>query len=132
MKIIKEKNNILFSKLFAVFLLAFWFPSFSFAAVGAVRDLKELLDLFIDFNIRLLIPLAFSCGVLFFMWRGAIYVYNSGSEEGKSEGKRVLMWGVISLFLMASIWGIIRFAQQDSIGDVPPLTLPILERNNSK
>lgn len=125
----KKNTYLVFTKLYLVVLLAFWFPSFSFAAV---RDLKELLDLFIDFNIRLLIPLAFSCGVLFFMWRGAVYVFNSGSEEGKSEGKRVLMWGVISLFLTASIWGIIRFAQQDSIGDVPPLELPILQRNNSR
>lgn len=124
----KDKIHIEYAKLFIVFLLTFWLPKSAFAEVNT---LQEVLELFIDFNVRLLIPLAFSAGVLFFMWRGAIYIFNSGSEEGKSEGKRVLMWGMISLFLMASIWGIIRFAQQDSIGDTSPLELPIIDRGIS-
>lgn len=56
-----------------------------------------------------LIPVAFALALLFFFWGLALYILNAGNEEKKSEGRRVMIGGVIALFIMASIWGIVSF-----------------------
>jgi len=99
-------------------IISFAFPAISFAQAGP-NDLQETAKMFYNTSVNLLIPLAFSAGVFFFMWRGAVYIFSSGSEEAKTEGRRVLTFGVIALFAMASIWGIIRFFSDDFIGVSP-------------
>ena len=90
-----------------------------FALVG---DLKRLLDL--------LIPIAITIALLFFIWGLAMFILASGDEEKRKEGKQRMIWGVIALFIMASIWGLVRFIQsatgvtENENIDVPGVNLP--------
>ncbi|PCI29648.1 hypothetical protein COB55_01755 [Candidatus Wolfebacteria bacterium] len=59
-----------------------------------------------------LIPVAFSAALLLFFWGIAKFILSAGSEEKQSEGKSIMLWGVIALFVMTSIWGIVRFLSQ--------------------
>lgn len=54
-----------------------------------------------------LIPIAASLAVLFFFWGLARFILAAGDEGAKDEGKRIMIWGAIALFVMAGIWGII-------------------------
>lgn len=54
-----------------------------------------------------LIPIAFSLAVLFFFWGVAKFIFASGS--GKDEGKKIMVWGVVAIFVMSSVWGIVAF-----------------------
>lgn len=54
-----------------------------------------------------LIPIAASLAVLFFFWGLAKFILAAGDEGAKDEGKRIMIWGAIALFVMAGIWGII-------------------------
>jgi hypothetical protein len=58
-----------------------------------------------------LIPLAFTLALLFFFWGVAKYVWSEG--QAKAEGKQIMIWGVVALFVMSSIWGIIGFINSD-------------------
>ncbi len=60
-----------------------------------------------------LIPIAFGLAMLFFFWGIAKYIWSSGS--GKEEGKQIMVWGVIAVFVMSTIWGIVAFIS-DSFG----------------
>ena len=122
MKKNKQKKEIA-PAVFPLFLiLAFVF--LPMPAFAQVTSLPDFINLFNDFNL-MLIPIAFSAGLLFFIWRGAMYILHSGSEEAKSEGRRVLLWGVIALFIMASFYGIIRFFQKDTGIIYEQIDLPI-------
>jgi hypothetical protein len=55
-----------------------------------------------------LIPIAASLAVLFFFWGLAKFILAAGDEGAKDEGKRIMIWGAIALFVMAGIWGIIN------------------------
>ncbi len=59
--------------------------------------------------VNLLIPIVFALALLYFFWGLAKYILASG--EGKEEGRNTMIWGVVALFVMASIWGIVRFIQ---------------------
>jgi len=110
--------------------LLFTFPHFAYAQTNGPRDLQGVVQLFIDFNLILLIPIAFTLGLLYFMWRGATYIFHADSEEGKTEGKRILTWGVIALFIMSSFWGIIKLFELDLIGTTSPTEIPVLDRRS--
>lgn len=103
--------------------LSFFAP----ALVFAQGDLGILTDLVIDIGraVDLAIPVAFALALLAFFWGLAKYIFAAGSEEAKEGGKRIMIWGIVALFVMASVWGIVEFMQNvfdiedtDSI-DVP-------------
>ncbi len=54
-----------------------------------------------------LIPIAFTLAIFFFFWGVAMYVRSEGS--GKSEGKKIMIWGVVALFVISSVWGLVYF-----------------------
>lgn len=75
-------------------------------AVFAFDSLQELIPALGSF-ITSLIPIAFGIGFLVFFWGLARFIFNAGDEKKVEEGKRLMVWGVIALFVMASIWGIV-------------------------
>jgi len=94
----------------AVTVAVLAFP-LSVFAVGGVKDLiKSASGLVTD----TLLPLAFSLCLLYFFWGVAKYVKNSaGSEKAAEDGKRVMVWGIVGLFVAFSIWGIIKFIESE-------------------
>ncbi len=57
--------------------------------------------------VSLLIPIAFALILLFFFWGLAKYML--GDAEDKEKGKNLMIWGVIALFVAASVWGLVAF-----------------------
>lgn len=85
-------------------------PQISFAAFDRIksllRDFKSVLDL--------LIPIIFALALIFFFYGLAQFI-RSVSDKTIAEGKNKMIWGIIALFVMISIWGIIRYIG-DSVG----------------
>ena len=54
-----------------------------------------------------LIPLAIAIGLLFFIWGLVQFIIASGDEGAKDEGKRRMVWGIFTLFVMVSVWGLV-------------------------
>lgn len=61
---------------------------------------------------NILIPLAFALCLFYFFWGVAKYIRSVGGES-KDEGKSIMVWGVVGLFIAFSIWGIINFIQSE-------------------
>lgn len=61
-----------------------------------------------------LIPLVLALAVLFFLWSLAQFIRGlSQGDTQLADGKRKLIWGTITLFVMVSIWGIIGLVQKE-------------------
>jgi len=72
----------------------------------------------------LLIPIAFALCLLYFFWGVAKYIKSEGS--GKAEGRQIMIWGVVALFVASSIWGIIVFIRNEvGLKNVPVEIKPI-------
>lgn len=73
--------------------------------------------------ISLLIPVAISLALLFFIWGLVIFIKNSGEEEALEEGKRKMIWGIIALFVIIAVWGLVWFIAH-SVGINPEENAP--------
>ena len=95
-------------KILAIGVLLFAPLSASAQQLGNLGNLVEQLGRIID----KLIPIVFSIALLVFFWGLAKYILAAGSEEAKDQGRRIMIGGIIALFVMASIWGIVYFIGQ--------------------
>jgi hypothetical protein len=66
---------------------------------GVITEFRNVLNL--------AFPVVIGLAFLFFLWGLANFILNSGNEEKRTEGKRLMTWGVIALFIMVSVWGIV-------------------------
>ena len=69
-------------------------------------DLTDIIFLLIDLIDQALIVVV-ALALLFFLWGLMKFVLNADNEEKRKEGKSVMIWGIIALFVMISVWGIV-------------------------
>ena len=84
--------------------------------VGA-QQLDELTGLVVAVRgiVDILIPLVFALAILFFFWGLAQFILAAGDESAASAGKSKMIWGIVAIAVMASIWGLVFFLQ-DNLG----------------
>ena len=58
--------------------------------------------------------LAFGFAVVFFLWGVFVFVMNADEEKKREEGKKRILWGLIAIFVMVSVWGLLA-AVENSI-----------------
>lgn len=57
-----------------------------------------------------------SGSLLVFVWGIAKFILSAGDEKKVAEGKTLMFWGVVALFVMVSVWGIIQLFYNDIFG----------------
>lgn len=108
------KKNIVATvgaSLLPVLLLLITFPM---PALAAVNDFGSLVALFIGM-IKTLVPLIVGLTLLYFMW-GIFQLVVSNSEDSRKEAVGVITYGVVSLFVMISIWGLVSILTSTFFG----------------
>ena len=82
-------------------------PSFAFAQsrLGNIEDIIQS----ISSIVALALPIVVALGLLAFFWGLVKFIFAAGDEAAKDEGKRIMLWGIIALFVMVSVWGIVNF-----------------------
>ena len=53
------------------------------------------------------VPLLFSLAIVMFIWGVIQYVINDSDEGKKEKGRNFMIWGIIALTVMVSIWGLV-------------------------
>lgn len=76
------------------------------ASAQTLLNTLALVSTFLNSLVYLFITLA----IVIFFWGLIKYLLNDG-QEGKSEGLKIMLMGVVTIFVMVSIWGIIRLLQ---------------------
>lgn len=74
--------------------------------------------------LNLLVVLIIALAVVFFLWGVAKFILNAGDPDEQTKGKSIMFWGLIGLFVMTAVWGLVNFLgdafglEDDSPGDV--------------
>jgi uncharacterized membrane protein YidH (DUF202 family) len=55
-----------------------------------------------------LIALMFGLAVLYFIYGVLQYIWNPDNEDARETGRRSMIWGIIGMFIMVSVFGIMR------------------------
>lgn len=53
--------------------------------------------------------LLISAAVVFFLWGVLQFVMSAGDDEAREKGKSHIIWGIIGIAVMASVWSLVSF-----------------------
>lgn len=80
-------------------------PLFAFAQ-GQPRTLIDLIDRLKEI-LNALVPLLFGLALIGFLWGVAQFILQADNEEKRKEGRQIMIWGLVGLFVMTAVWGIV-------------------------
>lgn len=93
------------SKLIPGFLVSF----LALPAYAQGATVQDLIRKIVTGILQPVVALLFGLATVIFLWGVIQYVIaQAGDEKKLADAKRVMIWGIIGLFIMASAWGIVQ------------------------
>lgn len=88
-------------------------PTLAFAQTTPSANLGFLATLVgqVGTAIRLLIPVMFGLAIIFFFWGLIQYIRSAGDPKAAAEGKSIMIWGIIAIAVMISVYGLVAWLQ---------------------
>jgi len=93
-------------------------------AQGSPTTLGGFIFLFIDLIVSI-IPVISALVLLAFVWGLTKFIAKAGDSKAHEEGRNLMVWGSIALFVLITFWGILHFLanefgfQYDSSKPIP-------------
>lgn len=75
-------------------------------ASGADAVVNTIVPKIVDNIVLPILGILFSFTILVFIW--GLYGFFKGDEDSRNQSKQHILWGVVGLFIMISVYGIIR------------------------
>lgn len=97
-----------------IILISFTFfaPRLAFAQsdfAGLMGDIQSL--------IAGAVPIIISLGVILFFWGLVKYVRSAENPAAREEGRQLIVYGIIAIFVMVSMWGLVNVLVETVIGN---------------
>lgn len=92
-------------------------PAVAFAA----EDLRDVLEE-VAVLIGLATPIVVALALLAFFWGLAMYIFSFGGDskdDSKKKGRDIMIWGILALFIMVSVWGIVNVIAETFLEGTP-------------
>lgn len=67
---------------------------------GVINRLQNIINVIIPFIVGL--------AVLVIIWGIFSFISSAGDEEARAKAKSFIIWGIIGVFLMLSVWGLVN------------------------
>ncbi len=77
--------------------------------------------------LQLATSLAVSLALLGFFWGLAMYVFGTSNDDKRKKGVSAMVWGIVALFVMLSIFGIINALQSTAGVGSGTITIPTIK-----
>lgn len=103
-----------FARHFGLVVLLF-FPAVVLGAPNTFEELAYDVAEMIDMATFTLIVF----GLVMYFWGIVVNIPHFGDEKGAEKQKSFFFWGLIVLFVMVSIWGIVKLLQNSLFGNSP-------------
>ncbi len=93
---------------YASLLLA---PTLAFAQNNGAPTLNNIQTLLSSIKnlVGTALPIVVGLALLGFFWGLMKFIFAAGNEEKKAEGKNIMIYGIIALFVMVAVWGLVGF-----------------------
>ena len=76
------------------------------------KNFAEAVKIFTDVGLNL-IPLLGAVALLTFVFGVVRFIRSTGSEAEMKKNKQLLIWGVIGLFVLFTVWGLVAFLRSE-------------------
>ena len=111
-------------------------PALALAAntnpIGSVGNLGQLMDASLRVINSYLIPLLIAVAVLVFFWGIIKYIGSQGNDDSRKEARHLMVWGIIALFVMVSVWGLVGLLSTTLGGTNQPPPTPYVPIGTSQ
>lgn len=88
-------------------------PGIAFAqGATGFTGIKGYLVSIVDI-VQMLIYIAGTLALLLFFWGLAKFIKNADSDKARAEGRQLMIWGIIALFVLVTVGGLIAFIQDE-------------------
>ncbi len=81
-------------------------PSLALAQAGTIYNFSTLINR-LDNVINLVIPFIVGLAVLVIIYGIFSFISSAGDEEKRATAKQFIIWGIIGVFVMLSVWGLV-------------------------
>lgn len=71
-----------------------------------------------------IIPLLFAIAISVFVWGIVQYIKNAADSKKREEGRNFMVYGVVSIFVIVSMWGLVGFLRNTFFGGTGAVFLP--------
>ena len=96
-------------KYISIFGLVLLTPMFAMAQFNGTKGLITS----VGGIVQQLLFVVSGIALLVFFWGLTKFLWKSGSEADHEQGRNIMIWGIIALFVMVSVWGIVGFMQKE-------------------
>jgi hypothetical protein len=79
--------------------------------------------------VQAIIPIIIGAAVLVFLW-GVLRYFFSKDDKSRKESINYIVWGIIALFVMVAIWGLVNILQSTFLSNANPSEAPREEVNS--
>ncbi len=88
-------------------------PLLSFAQIPQYNPSQGINGFFVLAKsiLAYVLPLLISVAVLYFIYNVFQYTIKSGDEEARKKAKGNIIWGVVGLFVIVGVWGLVAILQ---------------------
>jgi len=84
--------------------------------IGVTAELAQFVTR-LAFIISFLTFFVSGLALIFFIYGLGKFILSAGEEEKRKEGKKFMTWGIVALFVMTAIWGIVTLLRVSILGD---------------
>lgn len=77
-----------------------------------MMTINTLLNKIISVILQPIVILMFVVALVVFFWGIVQFISTSNTDDGREKGKRNILWGVVGMFIMFSVYGIIHIILQ--------------------
>ncbi len=77
-------------------------------SAGNIKSLTDIINFFTCTLVNAVVPMLVALAVVAFTYGVIKYFLNPDNEEKRKDGKSFMFWGIFTLFVMVSMWGLVR------------------------
>ena len=78
---------------------------------AAFSDFKGFVTFGLETFVNPAIFILITLSVLYFLYGVSNYIRSDLSDSDKAEAKQVMLWGVVGLFAIVAMWGLVKIVQ---------------------
>lgn len=80
-------------------------------AQGTPRNFGDIANIIIDI-VNTAVPVLITAALAAFIWGIAKSILHSDNPDARASGRTIMLWGILSLFVITFVWGIITVVQR--------------------
>ena len=112
-------------------LIVTFSPVVAFAQTSAIIDANSLSNRLIGLG-NMFTYLLIALAVIFIIWNIVMYFIKGSSDEtARSKAGQSILWGIVGLFVILSIWGLVNILMNTFRTTAPTNSIPQVQNVNN-